>query len=436
MKKQNEITVESLDQEGRGVARQNGKVIFIEGALTGETVTYQTFKRRQSYEMAQVDQIGHESPMRVKPRCRNYGVCGGCSMQHMDAVTQVAVKQRILEDTLAHIGKVKPDVILPPVYGSSWGYRQRARISVRYVQRKDRTLIGFHERHSSFVTDMQHCEILTPRVASLLPDLAAAIDQLSIRDRLPQIEVASGDDIDVLVLRIMQPLADTDKQLLRDFADEHRIQFWLQPKGPDSIYPFHPLEAAQLSYSLPEFNVIIPFAPTEFTQVNGAINRVMVGRAVRLLEPQPGEHIGDFFCGLGNFSLPIARSGATVTGIEGNDALVERAQQNAAINGLSASTRFVAMNLFEMTPESYTSLEYFDKLLIDPPRDGAVALVKSLAGNHAPRRIVYVSCKPSTLARDAQILVHDQGYQLRAAGVMNMFPHTSHIESIAVFERP
>ncbi|SET36762.1 23S rRNA m(5)U-1939 methyltransferase [Nitrosomonas marina] len=435
MKKQNEITVESLDQEGRGVARQNGKVIFIEGALTGETVTYQTFKRKQSYEMAQVEQIKCESPMRVKPKCRHYGVCGGCSMQHVDAMTQVAIKQRILEDTLAHIGKVRPDEILPPVYGSSWGYRQRARISVRYVRRKNRTLIGFHEKHSSFVADMQHCEVLTPKIASLLPELASVIDQLSIRDRLPQVEVASGDHIDVLVLRIMQPLTDTDKQLLRDFADEHRIQFWLQPKGPDSIYPFHPLNAAQLSYSLPEFNVVMPFAPTEFTQVNGTINRVMVGRAVRLLDPQPGEHIGDFFCGLGNFSLPIARSGATVTGIEGSDALVKRAQQNAAINGLSASTRFLAMNLFKMTPEAYASLENFDKLLIDPPRDGAVALVKSLTGIHAPRRIVYVSCKPSTLARDAQILVHAQGYQLKAAGVMNMFPHTSHIESIAVFER-
>ena len=436
MKTKNKIKIESLDQDGRGVARKDGKVIFIEGALTGETVTYQTFKRKQSYEMAQVEQIEQESPMRVKPKCQHYGVCGGCSMQHLDASTQVAVKQRILEDNLAHIGKVKADVILPPIYGSAWGYRQRARISVRYVQRKNRTLIGFHEKHSRFVADMQHCEILTPKIAKLLPALAAAFNRLSIRDRLPQVEVASGDDVDILVLRIMQPLTETDQQVLRDFADAHRIQFWLQPKGPDSIYPFHPLDAPRLSYSLPEFNVVMPFAPTEFTQVNSAMNRIMVGRALRLLKPQPGERIGDFFCGLGNFTLPIARSGAVVTGLEGSDALIKRAQQNAALNGLSANTRFVAMNLFEMTPESYAQLGRFDKLLIDPPRDGAAALVRSLTNDHAPRRIVYVSCKPSTLARDAQVLVHNQGYQLKAAGVINMFPHTSHLESIALFERP
>ncbi len=435
MTTENNVIIESLDQEGRGIAHKDGKVIFIEGALTGERVSYKTFKRKPSYEMAQVESIAGESPMRVKPKCQHFGMCGGCSMQHLDASAQVAVKQRILEDDLTHIGKVKPEVILAPIYGDTWGYRQRARISVRYVVKKGKTLVGFHEKRSSFVTDMQHCEVLAPKIAALLPALADTIDQLTIRDRLPQVEVAVGDHVDVLVLRIMSPLSEEDQQLLRDFADRYQIQFWLQPKGPDTLYPFHPLDAPPLSYSMPEFDVVMPFAPSEFTQVNSGLNRVMVSRAMRLLEPRPDERIGDFFCGLGNFTLPIARSGAQVVGIEGSEALVKRAQQSAAANGLSENTAFAAMNLFEMTPEKYAEFGYFDKLLIDPPRDGALELVKSLAGEHAPRRIVYVSCKPSTLARDAQILVNEQGYKLKAAGVMNMFPHTSHVESIAVFER-
>ena len=435
MATENRVTIESLDQEGRGIAHFDGKVIFIEGALTGEEVGYSSYRKKPSFELAQVTQIYKSASMRVTPKCKHFGVCGGCSMQHLDAAAQVAVKQRILEDTLKHIGKVKAETILPPIYGQAWGYRERARISVRYVIKKNKTLVGFHEKRSSYVADMQSCEILAPKIARLLPLLAELIGGLSIRDNVPQIEVAVGELVDALVLRVMQPPSSDDEAALRAFADRHQIQFWLQSKGPDTIIPFHPLDAPQLSYSLPEFGITMPFAPSEFTQVNSALNRVMISRAIRLLDPQPGERIADFFCGLGNFTLPIARSGAQVTGIEGSAALVARAKQNAASNDLSDNTEFAAMNLFEMTEESFAALGRFDKLLIDPPRDGAMELVKSLGGENAPRRIVYVSCNPATLARDAQVLVQTHGYTLKSAGVMNMFPHTSHVESIAVFER-
>jgi 23S rRNA (uracil1939-C5)-methyltransferase len=428
------VVVESLDQEGRGIAHANGKVIFIEGALSGELVSYSSYRKKPSFEMAQVTHISKPSALRVTPQCSHFGVCGGCSMQHLEANAQVSVKQRILEDALAHIGKVHAENILPPIYGQTWGYRERARLSVRHVIKKGKTLVGFHEKRSSFVADMQHCEILAPKIAALITPLAELLDGLSIRDRLPQVEIAVGEHVDALVLRVLEPPSPEDQHALRDFAEKHEIQFWLQPKGPDSIVPFHPLDAPALSYSLPEFAITMPFAPSEFTQVNSALNRVMVSRAMRLLEPRPGEHIADFFCGLGNFTLPIARSGARVLGVEGSAALVARAQQNALTNGLSGNTEFRAMNLFEMTPGSYSALGRFDKLLIDPPRDGAVELVKSLSGEYLPARIVYVSCNPATLARDAQVLVHVHGYHFRAAGVMNMFPHTSHVESIAVFE--
>ena len=433
MATENKVTIESLDQEGRGVAHFDGKVIFIEGALPGEIVSYASYRKKPAFEQAQVTTIFRSAPMRVQPKCKHFGVCGGCSMQHLDARAQVAVKQRILEDALHHIGKVKAETIMPAIYGQAWGYRERARISVKHVIKKGKTLVGFHEKRSSFVADMQSCEILAPKIARLLPLLAELVSSLSIRDKLPQIEVAVGEHVDALVLRVMDTPNHADEALLRAFADAHDIQFWLQTKGPETIAPFHPLNAPELSYSLPEFDITMPFAPSEFTQVNSALNRVMISRAMRLLAPQPGERIADLFCGLGNFTLPIARSGAQVLGIEGSDALVKRARQNAASNGLQNNTEFIAMNLFEMTEEEFAKLGRLDKLLIDPPRDGAFELVKSLGGDNAPKRIVYVSCNPATLARDAAELVQ-RGYVLKAAGVMNMFPHTSHVESIAVFD--
>lgn len=428
------VIIESLDQDGRGIAHVDGKVVFIEGALTGERVTFNAYRKKPSYELAKVDQILRQSFMRVQPRCVHFDMCGGCSMQHLDARAQVAAKQRILEDNLERIGKVKVETIMPPIYGQTWGYRQRARLSVRHVIKKGKTLVGFHEKSSRYVADMQHCEILPPKIANLLPLLAKMNEGLSIRDDLPQIEVAVGEHVDVLVLRIMKPLSNEDEATIKQFADTHQVQFWLQTKGPETVVPFYPLDAPALSYSLPEFGIIMPFSPTDFTQVNSSLNRLMMSRAMRLLSPQKGERIADFFCGLGNFTLPIARSGAEVIGIEGSASLLQRAAQNAASNGLEANTRFSVMNLFEMNEETLAKLGHFDKMLIDPPRDGAFELVKAL-GADAPQRIVYVSCNPATLARDAEVLVHQKGYVLKAAGVMNMFPHTSHVESIALFER-
>ena len=440
------VIIESIDYEGRGIAHAEGKVIFIEGALTGECVTYSSYRKKNNYELAQVGQIMKKSFMRVQPKCANFGICGGCSMQHLDASAQVAVKQRVLEDNLERIGKVKPETILPPIYGQTWGYRQRARLSVRHVLKKGKTLVGFREKNGKYVADMRHCEILPPKIASLLPLLGELNERFTTRDALPQIEVAVGEHVDVLVLRILQALSPSDEAAIKQFADTHNVQFWLQTKGPETVVPFYPLDAPPLTYSLPEFGITMPFAPTEFTQVNSEMNRLMVSRAMRLLAPQPGERIADFFCGLGNFTLPIARSGAQVLGIEGSAALVKRAEQNAAYNNLAESplfhqgrvgegvAQFHAMNLFEMDEATLVQLGRFDKWLVDPPRDGAIELMKSITPETAPRRIVYVSCSPSTLARDAEVLVHAQGYTLKAAGVMNMFPHTSHVESIAVFE--
>lgn len=426
--------IESLDHEGRGVAHVEGKTIFIEGALPGETVEYSTFKKKPSYEQATATKILKPSFMRVTPRCPSFGLCGGCSMQHMEAGAQVAAKQRVLEDNLWHIGKVQAEEMLPAIYGPPWGYRHRARVSVKYVRKKERVLVGFHEKRSSFIADMESCEVLPPRISALLMPLRALVEQLSIRERLPQVEVALGQEVDVLVLRIMDPLNEQDEALLRAFADRHRVQFFLQSKGPETVQPFYPPDAPELNYTLPDFDIVMPFRPTEFTQVNPDINRVLVRRAINLLDPKPGERIADLFCGLGNFSLPIARRGADVVGVEGSAALVQRAQANAEVNGLSARARFVEANLFEADAIGLKKLGHFDKMLIDPPRDGAAEVIKALTED-GPQRIVYVSCSPATLARDAGVLVHDKGYALKAAGVVNMFPHTAHVESIALFEK-
>jgi 23S rRNA (uracil1939-C5)-methyltransferase len=431
------LDVTSLDQEGRGVARIEGKAVFVEGALPGERVTYTTLKRKPSFEIARAEIIVRASAERTTPRCPHFSICGGCSMQHLDAAAQVATKQRALEDALWHIGRARPREILPAIHGPAWGYRHRARLSVRYVAKKGGVLVGFHEKKSSYVADMLSCAILPPRISALLPQLRELVGSLSIRDRLPQIELAVGDGdppVEVLVLRVLESPSDADQSALRDFADRHGVQFYLQPAGPETAFPFHPPDR-RLAYTLPEFGLRFPYSPTEFTQVNPAINRVLVRRALRLLDPQPGERVADFFCGLGNFSLPVARRGASVVGIEGSAALVRRAEENAALNGLAARTRFVVANLFEATPESIEALGPLDRVLIDPPREGAIALVKALPGDGPPRRIVYVSCSPATLARDAAVLVHDHGYALSAAGIVNMFPHTAHVESIAVFDR-
>jgi 23S rRNA (uracil1939-C5)-methyltransferase len=428
------LLIESLDQEGRGIAHRDGKAIFVEGALPGERVTAAIHRNKPTFEIGRVATVLKEAPSRTRPRCLHFGVCGGCALQHVDLATQVAVKQRVLEDALWHIGRVKPDVMLSPVHGPPWRYRHRARFTVRYVPKKGGVLVGFHEKRSSFVADMRSCEVVPERISKLLPPLRELVDRLSIRQRLPQIELAIGETADVLVLRVLEPPSSVDEGMLRAFADEHRLFLYLQRGGPDTAAAFHPPEGADLYYTLPEFDVRIYFRPTDFTQVNHPVNRVLVRRAMWLLAPHANERIADFFCGLGNFALPIARSGAEVVGIEGSEALLVRARENAVRNGLERRMRFEAMDIFKIDAERLTRLGHFDRMLIDPPRDGAVELVKAI-GDNAPQRIVYVSCNPGTLARDAAVLVHTKGYRLEAASVVNMFPHTAHVESIALFTK-
>ena len=433
MEERLKLAVAALDAEGRGVARTpDGKVAFVEGALPGEVVEAELVRRRSSFDLMRTVAILRESSARQKPRCPYFGVCGGCATQHADTRTQVAAKQRGLEDCLARIGKVSADSLLAPLYGEDWGYRQRARLSVRYVASKGGALVGFRERRSTFVADMTSCEVLAPRVSALIPLLRSLVGRLAIRERVPQIEVAAGDDATILVFRHLLPLDADDRALLLEFARSSGVHVWLQPGGPDTAHPFAPADSS-LAYSLPEFGIRISFRPTDFTQVNRGMNRALVSRAVRLLDPQPGERVGDLFCGLGNFSLPIATLGAAVVGIEASPHLVERARQNAEANGLAARAAFECEDLFA-NPRKALELGPFEKLLVDPPREGAIEPMKALPPNW-PRRIVYVSCDPATLARDAGLLVHTKGFRLVAAGVVNMFPHTAHVESIALFER-
>jgi len=447
MTEQEWLEVESLDLEAQGVAhRADGKVVFIEGALPGEQVSCSIGRRKNQWEQGTMTALRRESAQRVRPACPHFGLhagaCGGCKMQHLHPAAQVAIKQRVLEDNLWHLGKVRPGQMLRPIEGPAWGYRQRARLSVRHVAKKGAVLVGFHERKSRYVADMQVCPVLPPAVSALLPRLRELIAAMDQRDRLPQIELAGGDEVTALVLRYLEPLGEADLQRLREFGRRHGVQWWLQPKGPDSVHRLDD-DAGELAYALPEFGIRLPFKPTDFTQVNGAINRVLVERALQLLDVQPQDRVIDWFCGLGNFSLPLATRASQVLGVEGSAALVQRAGENAACNGLAHKARFEARDLFALGAEDLVAQGSAQRWLVDPPREGAFALAKTLAELRAaprpdyapPRRIVYVSCNPATLARDAGLLVHQAGYGCTHAGVVNMFPHTAHVESIAVFDQ-
>ncbi len=423
------VDIESLDAEGRGVARNaEGKVVFVEGALPGERVSCQRVTGKRKFDIARVTSVLEASGSRRQPQCPHFGLCGGCATQHADSRTQMAAKQRWLEDNLERIGKVRAETLLPIIYGAEWGYRRRARLSVRYVPSRGGVLVGFRERRSSFIAQMNECHVLPPRASALIAPLKALIDRLSVRARVPQIELAAGDNATALVFRHLEPLTEADVAFLRGFAREHSIHVWVQAGGPETARPLEPA-TSELYYELPEFGVRIGFRPTDFTQVNYEVNRVLVARAVRLLDPQPGERVADLFCGLGNFSLPLARRGAAVVGFEGNRELVERARDNASANRVVA--QFEVADLFKTGIGAFGP---FAKILLDPPREGAIELVKALPADW-PRRMVYVSCDPATLARDAAVLVQTKGFRLAAAGVVNMFPHTAHVESIALFER-
>ncbi len=459
------LRIESLDLDAQGVAHKtDGKVVFVEGALPFEVVSANVNRTKNNWEQGTLTAIHRESSQRVTPVCPHFGLhqgaCGGCKMQHLHPAAQVAVKQRALEDGLWHLGKVRAEQILRPIEGPVWGYRFRARLSVRFVRKKATVLIGFHERKSRYVADMQVCPVLPAQVDALLMPLRALILSLDARETCPQIELACGDAVAALVLRHLEPLSAADLERLRGFAHQHPVvQWWLQPKGPETA---HLLDSTGvvLSYALPEFGLVMPFKPTDFTQVNPFINRVLVSRALRLLDVQRHERVIDWFCGLGNFTLPLATRAGAVLGLEGSASLVQRAQQNYEQNRVLAqsgqalaATSFEARDLFDMTPALLLADGVADKWLIDPPREGAFSLVRALAQLHQqhlgcpegeptpgaqdwtpPRRIVYVSCNPATLARDAGLLVHRAGYHCSAAGVVNMFAHTAHVESMAVFD--
>jgi 23S rRNA (uracil1939-C5)-methyltransferase len=441
-----EVEIESLDQEGRGVAHRDGKAVFVEGALPGERVAYERRRNKPSYEIGRVVRIARESVLRVEPRCPHAGLhvgaCGGCSMQHVETRAQVAIKQRVLEDTLWHVGRLRPCTVLRAIGGPAWGYRHRARFAVRYVARKGVVLVGFHERASSYVADIRQCEVVPRHVSDLLLPLRELVGRLSLRERLPQIELAIAEHAGrlhtVLVFRVLANPTSGDRSSLAEFGRTHAVDVWLQPGGPDSAAPLEPDLSNRLEMELPEFGVRLPFGPTDFTQVNHRINEVLVARALRLLAPAPTEFVVDFFCGLGNFTLPLATRAARVVGLESNQALVDRAVLAAAENGLAARTFFAAANLFEWTVDDWqrlVALQPIRKALIDPPREGALAVARALAATtDRPHRLVYVSCNPATLARDCAVLVHEGGWTLQAAGIVNMFPHTSHVESIAVLE--
>ena len=465
------LNVESLDIEAQGIAhRADGKVVFIDGALPFEQVTANVYRKKSSFEKATLLAIHRESSQRVQPACPHFGMhigaCGGCKMQHLHIGAQVAVKQRVLEDNLRFIGKVKADTLLRPIEGPAWRYRYRARLSVRFVRKKGTALVGFHERKSAYVADMTECPVLPLHVSNMLVPLRGLISSMDARETIPQIELACGDDVTALVLRHMAPLSDADLARLRAFAaTQPGVQWWVQSGGLDTVKLLDD-SVQELNYGLPEFGLTMPFKPTDFTQVNPHINQVLVSRALRLLDVQPFERVIDWFCGLGNFTLPLATRAREVLGIEGSETLVARSRENYERNRSAAPTRpalsttkFVARNLFEMTPAMLVGDGAADKWLVDPPREGAFELFKSLAALHRqlatgipcddgihqqslalngwtpPSQIVYVSCNPATLARDAGVLVESGGYRCTAAGVVNMFPHTAHVESMAVFER-
>lgn len=426
--------VVDLAHDGRGVARVDGKTVFIDDALPGERVEWVRRKRGRNFDEGSLTRVLEASPHRIAPQCPHYGVCGGCALQHLSSAKQLEFKQQQLTEALARIGRVSPQEVLPPLQANIWNYRRRARLAARWVPKKQRTVVGFRERSTPYIADLKSCAVLEPSVAQLIEPLSQLASGLSIRNRLPQIEAAIADNAVALVVRTLEPLTPDDLAKLEQFGRDHHVQMWLQPGGHDTVAPMQ-ADSPPLEYRLPVFDVTLRFLPTDFIQINAALNAKMIERAIELLRPEPGERVLDLFCGLGNFTLPLARSGAHVVGVEGEASLIARAKENAERNGLSANAEFFTANLMD---ESFADAPWakrtYDKVLLDPPRAGAQETLPTIARSGA-RTIVYVSCHPGSLARDAGLLVHEHGYTLKAAGVMDMFPHTAHIESIALFSR-
>lgn len=426
------VRIEDLTHEGHGVARRDGKAVFVEGALPGEEVRCAYTARRNRHDEARVLEVLTPAPERVEPRCAHFGVCGGCALQHLDPAAQLARKQRWLLDSLTHIGKVQPERVLEPLTGPVWGYRRRARLGVKHVTRKGRVLVGFRERHSPYIADLRRCEVLDSRVGGLLEELARLIETLSIRDRLPQIEVAGGDAVMALSFRVLAPPNETDLVRLRSFGEHHGLALYLQSGGPDSVRPLENSPAPVLSYRLAD-GLELEFQPHHFIQINAALNRSLVERTGELLEIGPEDRVLDLFCGLGNFALALARRAREVVGVEGDAGLVEWAGRNAARNRVENAVFHAADLAGNLDGQPWLQGGY-SRVLLDPPRSGALELLPWLAVLGA-RRVVYVSCHPATLARDVGELIHRFNYRLESAGVLDMFPHTAHVESMAVLAR-
>jgi 23S rRNA (uracil1939-C5)-methyltransferase len=424
-----------MTHEGNGVTRLNEKTVFVAGTLTGEKVKYQQVKFRKSYDEADLVEVLEASPDRVEPKCEYFGYCGGCNLQQMDASKQIKYKEKILIDNLERIGNVTAEEMLEPLIGPHWHYRRKARLGVKDVPKKGRVLVGFREKRAPYIADIKSCQVLEASVGLKLTELSEMIEKLSIKAKLPQIEVAIGDNAVGLVFRVLEQPTEDDLQILREFAAAENFAVWLQPKGPDTIYPLDD-HKTQLYYELPEYSTRVNFLPSDFTQVNPELNKKMVKQAVELLDVQPGHQVLELFAGLGNFTVPLARqagdSGEVVT-VEGDATLVARGEDNVKQNGCSNTTGYVA-NLYEDCTNDPWYGRKFERVLIDPPRSGAAEILPMIAAS-SPEKIVYVSCHPGTLARDAGVLVNEYGYKLVKAGAMDMFPHTAHVESIALFEK-
>jgi len=427
-----EVAIDSLSHDGRGVGRIDGKAVFVDGALPGERVRCRLVAKHRTYDEGVAETVIEASPLRVEPRCAHAGVCGGCSLQHLAPEAQIDAKQQVLLDNLARIGKVAPGDILPPLRGPHWGYRTKARLGAKFVRKQQRALVGFREKHKPYLAELTRCEVLHPLIGERIAGLTELIGSLEARERIPQIEIAVGDEAAALVFRNLDPLSEHDMGLLRDYGERTGLHIHLQPAGPDSVHLLWP-ERSELTYALPAYGLRLAFQPTDFTQVNRAINGAMIDLTLELLDVQPDDRVLDLFCGLGNFTLPLARRCAHVVGVEGEAGLVQRARDNAARNGVG-NAEFHAADLAGDVHIYPWLKQGFDKLLLDPPRSGAMEVMPVIA-RLGFRRIVYVSCNPGSLARDAGLLVHEHGYRLVRAGVMDMFPHTTHVESIAVFER-
>jgi 23S rRNA (uracil1939-C5)-methyltransferase len=426
-------TIDSLSHDGRGVAHIDGKAVFIHGALPGEEVEFIYTRKQRRYDEGHVETVITASPERVSPGCEHFGICGGCSLQHLAEKAQITSKQQALMDAFQRIGKVMPESISPPLLSpSAWGYRKKARLGAKFVHKKGKVLVGFRERGSGFVADLDSCLVLDPKVGELVSPLAQLIASLSIKEKVPQIEVSMGDDECVLIFRILEPLTGEDEQKLLGFGTQNNLSIYIQDGGPDTVRPLTGV-ATDLLYRLPDHELELHFLPNDFTQVNSGLNRLMINKALELLELKQTDRVLDLFCGLGNFTLPIAKRCESVTGVEGDAGLVARARGNAVANDVHNTDYFTA-NLYESLEKEPWLLRQFDKALLDPPRSGALEVLE-----HLPKlgieRIVYVSCYPGTLARDAGELVQKHGYRLLSAGVMDMFPHTAHVESIALFEK-